>query len=331
MGFAGLPVAFGVPRRSRISRAFAEAVSRLELNPDRVAEASQHYGGIKEFIESALPGVRVTQVGSFQRQTKIRPVSSHRLRNLLIDAEITPIDLDILVSFGPVTRWVNDGSASGPEDLLRVLYAAVRSSKRYQVLEPTIDSPVITMSYSNEFSMELIPCTVDQVSSLPPRICRPYLVPYSGGWKWADYDYDAELITRCNKQSGGKLIPSIKLCKGFVRNHGLPFKSFHVEILCVAVFDRLMQAYRYHWSYEEFFVEFLKLLPVALFEPAKLAGSYSDEQMVAGQDASQSFLLVMKIAEAAGSLLVLPDTENTVSLWSQFYGYPFPSSTLWLS
>src|SRR5260370_12200907 len=71
-----------------MKEAFAAALSRIELNPTRVQLASQRYNAIKQVIEQALPGKTVTQIGSFQRRTKIRPLD---LRDQL--------DIDLLVKF----------------------------------------------------------------------------------------------------------------------------------------------------------------------------------------------------------------------------------------
>jgi hypothetical protein len=62
---------------SLVSCAFAELLRRLELNPTRRALASQRYNAVKQVIEENLSGATVRQIGSFQRQTKIRPVDWH--------------------------------------------------------------------------------------------------------------------------------------------------------------------------------------------------------------------------------------------------------------
>jgi hypothetical protein len=60
--------------KSRTVRgAFRDFLSRIELNPTRVQLASERYTAVKGVVERALPGKQVRQVGSFQRQTKIRP------------------------------------------------------------------------------------------------------------------------------------------------------------------------------------------------------------------------------------------------------------------
>jgi len=73
---------------SSVNEAFIELLKRIELNPARVTLASQRYNAIKTTVENALPGKTVSQIGSFQRKTKIRPAD-------LGDA----LDIDAVVNF----------------------------------------------------------------------------------------------------------------------------------------------------------------------------------------------------------------------------------------
>ena len=57
-----------------VSAGFKELLKRIELNPTRVALASQRYNAVADRIARELPGCEVRQVGSFQRRTKIRPL-----------------------------------------------------------------------------------------------------------------------------------------------------------------------------------------------------------------------------------------------------------------
>ncbi len=81
-----------------VDEAYKELLSRIELNPARVALASQRYNAVKTALEAALPGKTLRQIGSFQRKTKIRPVDlSDRL------------DIDVVVSFGRFFQYAAPG------------------------------------------------------------------------------------------------------------------------------------------------------------------------------------------------------------------------------
>jgi hypothetical protein len=138
-----------------VKAAFAELLTRIELNPTRVELASQRYNAIKRVIESALPGKVVRQIGSFQRRTKIRPLD-------LSDA----LDVDALVSFGPAYNFSGAGeNGVTPQKALQVVRSAISSNDIYKVMEPTTDAPVVVLEYADRtpFKIELAAGYVDKM------------------------------------------------------------------------------------------------------------------------------------------------------------------------
>ena len=53
---------------STVAAGFKELLARLELNPTRVALASQRYKAVGERIHAALRNKEVCQVGSFRKK-----------------------------------------------------------------------------------------------------------------------------------------------------------------------------------------------------------------------------------------------------------------------
>lgn len=315
-----------------IAAAFDTFVHRIELNPDRVKEASQHYRTIKDWIESRLPGTLVKQVGSFQRNSKIRPVSVIRLFPLLSSSDdYTAIDMDAIVCFGNATTWVPSHQGTMPTDVLALVRRALNSHGTYKLMEPTVDSPTVVLSYANEFKIELIPCfrdwtSLDAMQLSPPR----YLVASEfGGWKLADYDYDAQYITNVNRRLSGRLVPGIKVVKAFVRNRALPIKSFHIEIICATAVADILQALELRyltWDYRHFLVAFLIALPGAVQGPIALPGSYSPPQQVHPADMEPFLSAVNLYADAGLKLCGFPDSRETLDAWRLLVGHPFPSA-----
>jgi len=310
--------------------AFAELLRRIELNPDRVKEASQHYWTVKDWIESTLPGSLVKQVGSFQRHSKIRPASLSRLQLFLAGHEdYTPIDMDALVCVGNATTWAPPYQGIMPSDILGLVRRALDSHGTYK-MKAEIDSPTVTLSYANEFKIELIPCFRDW-TSLEAKLLSPprYLVASEfGGWKLADYEYDAQYITSINQSLNGRLIPGIKIVKAFIRNYGLPIKSFHVEIICATMVTELLQSLeqaQLSWDYRHFFVTFLMVLPVVLRQPLALPGSFSPPQQIAPENAERLLYALKTCTDLCLKLCALPDSQDSLDAWRVLIGYPFPS------
>ena len=131
---------------SSVNEAFEELLRRIELNPARATVASQRYNAVKAAIESALPGKTVSQVGSFQRKTKIRPAD-------LSDG----LDIDAVVSFMRFTQYAVGGNGVTPAGALEAVRRALTSNEIYRVMEPEKDHPVVTLQYADDMKIELIP------------------------------------------------------------------------------------------------------------------------------------------------------------------------------
>lgn len=135
---------------STVAEAFNELLKRIELNPARVTLASQRYNAIKTTIEGALPGKTVSQIGSFQRKTKIRPAG-------LGDA----LDIDAVVSFGRFYKYAGVGeSGTTPSNALEIIRRALVSNETYRVMTPEKDHPVVTLQYADDMKIELTPANL---------------------------------------------------------------------------------------------------------------------------------------------------------------------------
>lgn len=258
---------------------FSELLTRLELNPTRVRLASERYAGLKAQIETNLP-VTVKQIGSFQRNTKIRP-----------SAESNHIDVDVLVSFGTTKRVVSGGSGMTPAIALSRVRSAITTNGIYDSMRPQTDAPTVIVDYSDDFTFELVPAFefLAHNRTLLTIATRPNHYVVAGGngsWLVADYDFDAKTITSLNqsKSVGGILVPFIKIAKGFFRSIGLstisggPVKSFHLEILASEFIPRAIQTWNsqnLQFHYGHLLAQFLQEASSVIDLPAQLPGSVS--------------------------------------------------------
>jgi hypothetical protein len=306
---------------SNVHRAFELCLSRIELDPTRVKEASQHYNAVKDWLESKM-NVTVRQVGSFQRNTKNRPIVEQ--------GKVSRIDVDALVCFGDATCFAaswDDGTT--PESALTQVRKALMLNGTYKLLEPEIDHPVVTLSYANEFFIELVPCFRNR---FPPentyRDPASYLVANSlGGWEDADYDFDSQYITQANKNSDGNLVPAIKLLKRFIRNKQIGLKSFQVEVLAGLLLEPFFEvAPQNHpnWQWQDALWFFLKVAPALLANNPTIPGSKTPHIPVNNLPTVQAILL--EYAGLFDDLRKLPDNDETLRLYRAAYGAPFPSS-----
>jgi hypothetical protein len=307
-----------------VNSAFKDTLTAIELNPTRVELASQRYNSVKAVIEGALPGKTVTRIGSFQRHTKIRPQD-------LSDK----IDLDVLVSWGDAHRIaVPPEPGVTPVDALTAVQNALRDDRRYEVMRPRPDAPTVVLKYADDFCMELVPAFVDRTGLRPRQEPwpRPYLVPTATGqWVPADYDYDADVISLLNQDCGGDLVPTIKLAKRFCRNHGLPVKSFHIEVVCATELTSVLKdwnARKLAWGYQHALAQFLGALPAHISTPRSLQGSYSPvpTEALGELQRQQVIVKIGQLASLAARLAALSDSDEVLQMWHDLYGEPFPTN-----
>lgn len=309
----------GLRPKSLVHKGFETCLSRIELDSTRVEEASQHYNAVKSWLEDRL-NVTVRQVGSFQRHTKIRPTVEN--------GTVSAIDIDATVCFGDVTYFTSYGGTTGASALEQVR-SALTSNGQYRLLNPEIDHPVVTLSYANEFYLELIPCFKNRI---PPentfRDPASYYVANSmGNWEVADYDFDSRYITAVNKKTGGKLVPAIKLLKRFIRNRSIGLKSFQLEVVAALLLDAYFEAAPQNfpdWEWQDVLIFFLKVAPAMLANNPCLPGSQSAHIPVSNLTDVQRQLTVW--CEIFVDLNRMPDGQEKLQLFKTAYGKPFPSS-----
>ena len=302
-----------------VDDAFKELLSRIELNPARVALASQRYNAIKNVLEAALPGKSVRQIGSFQRKTKIRPTDlSDRL------------DLDVVVSFGRFYNYAASGTeGTTPGRALDILRHAIWSNDTYRVMPQAQDHPSLRIEYADQMAIEFVPAFEDLTGqhSHGPTGPNCYIVgstPYM--WVPADYDYDAHLIGTLNSFTEGRLVPSIKMVKAYLRNVSAPLKSFHTEILVANIVPGLISEWKgkgYRYGYNHILAATLANISKTITVPAVLPGSFSPP-VNSGLNVATLVALGTFLATKAAAAWQLC-AANTVQGWREFFGEPFPS------
>lgn len=310
-----------------IKEAFAATLSRIELNPTRVQLASQRYKAIKQVIEQAMPGTTVTPIGSFQRQTKIRPLD-------LSDK----LDIDLLVKW-KTARWSLFGIPGvwqTPEAALQQIQKVLGADQTYSMMRPKPGAPTVCLTSADQLTFEIVPALVDKTGRYQHRPVELdcYLVGVNRqSWSVADYDYEAAYLSSLNLQTDGRLVPAIKLIKAFLRGHGFspdPLTSFHLEILCARIIPPILAfwgAYGLSWGYQQVLAYFLCNVGTQLASPAALPNSYSPPLQV---NLSPADLYVLKskvdqLGQAARKLCQLKELPDTLKRWREFFGDPFPA------
>lgn len=274
-----------------------------------------HHNAIRGWIESYNPTIKTKLIGSLQRKTRIQPRSNDTF------------DIDILVILGEFHKIATDGSGVYPSDAIDKAYEIMKEHGTYKKMDPAKDYPTVYIEYSDGTKVELVPAYKDFIYE--PK-GRGYSIPKSYyEWTSADYDYDAEYISKKNEEIGGYLIPTIKMLKAAKRNLFPEMKSYHLEVLAVDIIPTIvfrLKSNNHPIPYPLLIHCFFLKAKDRVLQPAKIPGSKSpnaDEYLTYNDKAKLAKLFEI-ISEIAKKLIKL-DGKEAIEAWRKLFGEPFPT------
>jgi hypothetical protein len=260
-------------------------------------------------------------IGSLQRKTRIQPLAGQTF------------DIDILVILGDFITWAPVGGITSSAAIQHVLTKALESD-RYAVKNPVADAPTVTLHFSNEVKVELVPAYLDNIGRSPSSILhspkgRAYWVPNgTGGWMLADYDYDAEYMSGANERSDSFLVPVIKMLKAIKRMHFPQLKSYALEILAAAHIPAIVSAFRARGlsiTYPVLLKHFFLHAKADLGNLIVIPGSLSAPIILTSEVISQAGERFDAIGAAIAQIEALSDAQK-VGYWRAIVGDPFPAT-----
>lgn len=307
-----------------VAEAFDEFRSRLELNKSFQDAVTTHHNAVRKWLESQDPKIKTSLIGSLQRKTRIQPRS---------DEDI--FDVDILVVLGSFGQWVPQGGVT-PINALDAVEKLVENNEVYERMGTETDSPAISIEYADNIKVELVPAYLDNIghtasgiSTLPSG--RGYWIPKNNQWVIADYDFDAEYISKLNEQTDGYLIPTIKLLKAAKRHSFSEMRSYHLEVLAASTIPRAMQFFKTQGISISF-----PLLIASFFTMAKdeiLSGSNIPSSKSPSADAYLPMEMRKALSKRFGvyapalhQALSVSDV-TAIKVWGQLFGDEFPSTS----
>jgi len=296
-----------------ISQVFSEFKSRLELSESFQKKITTHHNAIREWIEKYEPKIETKLIGSLQRNTRIQPRSNDTF------------DIDILVILGEFHRITTDGSGVSPSDTIDKVYEIMKEHGTYKKMDPSKDYPTVYIEYSDSTKVELVPAYKDFIYE--PK-GRGYRIPKSY-YKWtsADYDYDAEYLSKKNKETDGYLIPTIKMLKAAKRNLFPEMKSYHLEALAVNIIPAIVSYWKskgYPISFPFLVYGFFCIAKDDILKSVKIPGSKSPN---ADSYSINKNSLSEKFGERCNycNHLIKLDGKEAIERWRKLFGEPFPA------
>lgn len=301
---------------------FLKLKSNLELDPTFDESISTRHNSVREYLKNNNSSVRDSKlIGSLQRKTRINPGS---------DGDF---DVDILVILGEFHNWVSDGGIT-PEMAMEQVHSTVKGSNRYSGKSPTLDHPTVSLTYDDNIKVELVPAYIDHIgrdqagNELGPK-GRGYWVVKDGRWEMADYDHEAEYISKRNSLSGGYLIPAIKMLKAIKREHFSDLGSFPLEIIAaniipISVLAR--KAANQPIVYSELLQEFFEKAPAHLAIPLKVPDSKAKPIILDSASIQATADMFKRISAHIKSTHAEPGHGKKVENWRTLFGDCFPAT-----
>lgn len=306
-----------------IQNAFKKFKSNLELNETFDDIIQRRHNAVRSVIEKNGHNIETKLIGSLQRQTRIQPNKNDIF------------DIDILVIFGSFYNWLPAGSLDGitPQSAMGKLDEIVGESDRYDSMNPQQDQPTISFKYKDNTKIELVPAYLDQIGkssdgTLHSPIGRAYWIPKNGQWILADYDHDANHITKHNKLTDGWLIPTIKMLKAAKREYFPLLESFHLEIIAANIIPSVVAWRKQNGvqiSYPVLITDFFNHATSYLENPIKFFDSHSPHCFLDVTTKTIILKTLKQIKNHCDEIESLGSDTAKLKAWRTLFGDAFPS------
>lgn len=288
-----------------INASFLKLKQNLEITGLQSETVSTRQKNVRTVMENQLKIIESFLTGSYARDTMICPLKE--------------ADIDVFfVLDGQYFHNYNNGSNGGQAGLLDLVK---RTLKRTYTLTPDIsrDGQAVTIRFT-DFVVDVIPGF--------NRNGGGFIIANSIQQNWISTDpkKHVELISSSNKAHEGDLIPVIKMIKAWNRNTSKYFRSFHLEVLALQIFNNIKIS-DYPSAMRYFFDKGKDLINKKNLDPAGYGGdigSYINTQEKINE-AVKKFQSAYEKAIQAENLGNKGQIPEAVDVWIKIFGNYFPS------
>ncbi len=155
-----------------------------------------------------------------------------------------------------------------------------------------------------------------------------YLIPNSTNQTWISTDpkKHVEIIAAQNQIHHGKLVPLVKMIKGWNRNNGKFFQSFHLEVLVLKIFNNVNIS-DYSSGVRFFFDKARALVTQPNYDPAGYGGNVGEYINTSNKinEASSKLQLAYERALNAESSAIRYNNYEAIEHWRKIFGGYFPA------
>lgn len=221
-----------------IGAQFDRFLRNIELTSAQVEAASTRHRAIRDNMESAFGGSKAFIVGSYAKNTSIRPPSDLDIFLVLPDSIFQKYN-----SFVYMYR-------NAQSELLQEVKLKIQ--RYYPNTTMKADGQVVSIPFASSFSAEIAPAFSKMFGGY--QICDT-----NNGGRWKDVDPIGErtVLSASNSSTSGNTIRLVKMAKCWKQECNVPLKPFWIEILA----QNFLKNYQYRdkssvyfdWMMRDFF------------------------------------------------------------------------------
>ena len=242
--------------------------------------------------------------GSYSRSTLIAPLSE--------------ADIDVFVALDAKYYWHYNGQNGGQAGLLDLLKRTLRKTYT-RTPDISRNGQAVTIRF-DDFSVDVVPAFY--------RKGGGFLIPNSITQSWLETDpkKHIEIFVNANAAHNGTLVPMIKMIKAWNRSIGKHFRSFHLEVLALSIYNNVTISN--YWSGMRFFLDKGRaLVAVKNLDPAGFGddvGRYINGQTKIDEAVGKfqnDYERALKAEQAAAR----GDIATALDMWAKVFHEPFPA------
>jgi hypothetical protein len=287
-----------------LSEAFQQFKLRLEITDLQSSTVSTRQQAVRDVVAAGMDVEDTFLSGSYSRSTLIAPLSE--------------ADIDVFVVLEPKYFHHYNGQNGGQAGLLDLLKRTLRKTYT-RTPDISRNGQAVTIRF-DDFSVDVVPAVRRQGGG--------FLIPNSVTQSWLSTDpkKHIEIFAAANAAHGGDLVPMIKMVKVWNRSIAKHFRSFHLEVLALAIYNNV--TITNYWSGMRFFLDKGRaLIPVINPDPAGFGddiGRYITGPTQIGE-AVGKFQTDYERAVKAEQYADNNDVVKAVAMWKVVFGDPFPA------
>lgn len=288
-----------------ILAAFQKLKENLEITGLQKSTVSTRQNNIREVIERDLAVLDSFLTGSYSRNTMIAPLKE--------------ADVDIFIVLDSKYFYhYNNGQNGGQAGLLDLVKRTLR--KTYTRTPDISRNGQAVIIRFEDFMVDVVPGF--------ERKGGGYLIPNSITQTWISTDpkRHVEIFSQANSVHNGDLVPLIKMIKGWNKNSGKYFRSFHLEVIVLQILNGVTisdfpSGVRFFFDKGRFYVT--KQNPDHAGYGGDVGNYINTQEKI--QEAASKFQLAYERAIKAEEYASKGYIEDAIDMWIKIFGDYFPA------